>query len=57
MGSYVLIDRPNVGEERSYPILIYQSKNNMGQSEFKTKCTIQKVVLKRGHPMVTMKMS
>jgi len=26
MGSYVLIGRPNVGEERSYPILNYQSK-------------------------------
>jgi len=26
MGSYVLIDRSNVGEERSYPILNYQSK-------------------------------
>jgi len=28
--THVLIGRPNVGEERSYPILIYQSKNNMG---------------------------
>jgi len=26
MGSYVLIGRPNVGEERSYPVLNYQSK-------------------------------
>jgi len=26
MGSYVLIDRPNVGKERSYPILNYQFK-------------------------------
>jgi len=38
-----MIGRPNVGEERLYPILIYQSKNNMGQSEFQTKCTIQKL--------------
>jgi len=33
MGSYVLIGRPNVGKEK-YPILIYQSKNNMRQNEF-----------------------
>jgi len=46
--SYVLIDRPNVGEERSYPILSYQSKNNMGQSEFQTKCTIQKLFYSKG---------
>jgi len=26
MGLYVLIGRSNVGEERSYPILNYQSK-------------------------------
>jgi len=44
MGSYILIDRLNVGEEKSYPILIYQSKNNMGQNEFQTKCTIQKLL-------------
>jgi len=45
MGSHgVLIGRPNVDEERSYPVLIYQSKNNMGQSEFQTKCTIQKLL-------------
>jgi len=41
MGLYVLIGRPNVDEEKSYSILIYQSKNNMEQSEFQTKCTIQ----------------
>jgi len=46
MGSYVLIGQPNVGEEKSYPILIYHSKNNMGQSEFQTKCTIQKLYSK-----------
>jgi len=43
-----LIGRPNVGEERSYPILIYQSKNNMEQSEFQTKCTIQKLLYSKG---------
>jgi len=26
MGSYILIGRPNVGEEKLYPILNYQSK-------------------------------
>jgi len=36
----------DIGEERSYPILIYQSKNNMGQSEFQTKCTVQKLYSK-----------
>jgi len=46
MGLYVLIGRPNIDEERSYPILIYQFKNNMGQSEFQTKCTIQKLYSK-----------
>jgi len=40
MVSYILIGRPNVGEERWYLILIYQSKKKMRQSEFKTKCTI-----------------
>jgi len=44
MGLYVLMGRPNVGEKRSYPILIYQSKNNMGQSEFQIKCIIQKLL-------------
>jgi len=48
MGSYVLIGRSNVGEEKSYPILIYQSKNNMGQNEFQTKCTIQKLLYSKG---------
>jgi len=29
---FICPDRSNVSEERSYPILIYQSKNNMRQS-------------------------
>jgi len=56
MSLYVL-GRLNVGEERSYPILIYRSINNMEQSEFQTKCTIQKLYLKEDHPMVTLKFS
>jgi len=59
MSSYVLIGRLNIGEEKSYLILIYQSKNNMGQNEFLTKYTIQKVIVfKRRYPMVmTLKLS
>jgi len=48
MGSYVLIGRSNADEKRSYFILIYHSKNNMGQSEFQTKCTIQKLLYSKG---------
>jgi len=48
MGLYVLIGRPNVDEERLYPILIYQSKNNMIRSEFQIKCTIEKLLYSKG---------
>jgi len=36
MGSYVLIDRPNVDEERSNSILNYQSKE-LGSQSIKSK--------------------
>jgi len=44
-----VISRSNVGEERSCSILMYQSKNNMEQSEFQTKCTIQKLLYSKGN--------
>jgi len=54
MGLYALIGRPNVDEERSYPILIYQSKNNIfGTKWISNKMYHAKVVVfKRRHPMV-----